>query len=205
MEWSKMAWLASGLLVAVGLGVVVVRASFAGKYEEPDYTVVQQTETLEVRDYGPRLLAEVTMGTDRDSGANTGFRTLAAYIFSSDTPEGAPIGMTVPVGQYESDEGTWRMWFVMPSRYTVDNLPPPNDPRIRILERAPERLAVRSMSGRMDRANFSEDAEKLEADARAAGLEPIGPATLAVYNGPFTPGPFRRNEVMLPVRVTEDP
>ena len=115
MEWSKMAWLASGLLVAVGLGMVVVRASFAGKYEEPDYTVVQKTDTLEVRDYGPRLLAEVTMGTDRDTGANTGFRTLAAYIFSDETPEGSPIGMTVPVGQYESNEGTWRMWFVMPN------------------------------------------------------------------------------------------
>ena len=198
---SKLAWLVSGIVVALGLGAVVVRASFAGKYEEPSYTVVERTEAFEVRDYGSRLLAEVTISGSRDSGANNGFRILAGYIFSSDTPEGSPIGMTVPVGQYES-EGEWRMWFAMPSRYTSESLPPPNDPRIRILEREPERLAVRSMSGRMDKADFSDEAEQLEADVRAAGLQPTGPATLAVYNGPLTPGPFRRNEVLLPIERT---
>lgn len=204
MEWSRIAWLVSGLFVAVGLGTVVVRASFAGKYEEPAYTVVDRTDAFEVRDYGTRLLAEVTLSGSRDSGASNGFRILAAYIFSSDTPEGSPIGMTVPVGQYES-EGEWRMWFAMPSRYTLDNLPPPSDPRIRILERTPERLAVRSMSGRMDKADFSDEAARLEADVRAAGLTPAGPATLAVYNGPMTPGPFRRNEVLLPIEVASAP
>ena len=87
----------------------------------------------------------------------------------------------------------------MHSRYTRDILPPPNEPRIRIVERSQERVAVRSFSGRRDTASFSDEARQLTADAIAAGLTPTGPATLAVYNGPFTPGPLRRNEVLLPV------
>ena len=198
MEMSKVVWLVSSLAVVLGLGLFLVRTSFAKEYEEPDYTVVESPPGIELRDYGPRLLAEVTLSGDRDREASNAFRVLAAYIFSKDTPEGSPIGMTVPVGQYEV-EGEWRMWFAMPSRYTLDSLPPPNDPRIRIVERSPERVAVRSFSGRRDTASFSEEARQLTADATAAGLTPTGPATLAVYNGPFTPGPFRRNEVLLPV------
>ena len=179
-------------------------ASFAAKYEEPTYTVVETHPGFELRDYGSRLLAEVTMSGARDEAASDAFRVLAAYIFSKNTPEGSPIGMTIPVGQYEA-EGEWRMWFSMPSRYSRDNLPPPSDPRIRILEQGPERLAVRSFSGRRDKSSFSEEALQLEQDVRSAGLEPTGPATLAVYNGPFTPGPFRRNEVLLPVVAADAP
>jgi hypothetical protein len=199
MEWSQVAGAAGVVLLAgLGFGTVLVRSGFAGRYEEPAYTVCQRSADLEVRDYGPRLLAEVTLSGDRKAGASQGFRILAAYIFSKDTPSGEPIGMTVPVGQVEHD-GTWRMWFVLPSRYTRDTLPPPSDARIRIVEQPAERLAVQRRSGRMDTAGFSEEADRLEAAARGAGLTPTGPATLAVYNGPFTPGMLRRNEVMLPV------
>lgn len=204
MEWTRVAWLLAGVVGVLGVGMTMVRASFAGKYEEPTYTVVRQTDAFEVRDYGSRLLAEVTLSGDRQAGASNGFRILAAYIFSEDTPEGEAIGMTVPVGQYEND-GEWHMWFAMPSRYTVDNLPPPTDPRIRIVERSAERLVVRSLSGRLDTADFSQAAARLDADAREAGLQPIGPATLAVYNGPLTPGPFRRNEVLIPVAQHTEP
>ena len=94
-------------------------ASFAAKYEEPTYTVVETHPGFELRDYGSRLLAEVTMSGARDEAASDAFRVLAAYIFSKNTPEGSPIGMTIPVGQYEA-EGEWRMWFSMPSRYSSE-------------------------------------------------------------------------------------
>ena len=205
MEWSQVAGVAGVvLLAAVCFGTVLVRSGFAGRYEEPAYRVCRTESDLEVRDYGPRLLAEVTLSGDRKAGASEGFRILAAYIFSKDTPTGEPIGMTVPVGQVEED-GTWRMWFVLPSRYTRATLPTPRDPRIRIVEKPAERIAVLRRSGRMDTAVFAEEAALLEAAVRASGLIPAGPATLAVYNGPFTPGMLRRNEVMVPVAREEGP
>ncbi len=203
MEWSQVAG-ALGVVMLAGLGfsTVLVRSGFAGRYEEPAYTVCRKEADLEVRDYGPRLLAEVSLSGDRKTGASQGFRILAAYIFSKDTPTGDPIGMTVPVGQVQ-EAGSWRMWFVLPSRYTRATLPAPRDPRIRIVEQPAERLAVLRRSGRMDTAVFTEEAAQLEAAVRASGLTPIGPATLAVYNGPLTPGLLRRNEVMVPVARQE--
>ena len=139
----------------------------------------------------------------QNESSNAGFRTLAGYIFSRDTPSGEPIGMTVPVGQVE-DQGEWVMWFFLPSRFTAETVPPPADPRIRIVERPAERFAVHHRRGRMRAGDLAEEASLLEAAARDAGLEPIGPATLAVYNGPFTPGLLRRNEILLPVRSSAD-
>ncbi|MEC7947905.1 MAG: heme-binding protein [Myxococcota bacterium] len=203
MEWTRFAGLGVGVLAMVGLGTVLVRSGFAGRYEEPAYSVCLQQGELEVRDYTPRLLAEVTLTGDRKTTAGDGFRILASYIFSRDTPSGEPIGMTVPVGQVKQDDA-WRMWFVLPSRYTRETLPPPSDDRIRIVEQPAERIAVLRRRGRMDKADFSGEAARLEDAARAAGLIPTGPATLAVYNGPLTPGPFRRNEVLLPVEDAGD-
>ena len=182
----------------VGTGLLLARSGFAGTYEEPSYERCEGFGELEVRDYGPRLLAEVTLQGDRKTGASEGFRILAAYIFSKDTPSGEPIGMTVPVGQLERD-GAWQMWFVLPSRFTRDTLPPVTDSRIRIVEQPAERVALHRRSGRMDTADFDKEARRLESAVRDAGLVAVGPATLAVYNGPFVPGPFRRNEIQISI------
>ena len=107
--------------------------------------------------------------------------------------------MTVPVGQY-TDDDAWSMWFVMPSRFTTETLPPVNDERIRIVEVPAQRLAALTFSGRMDTADFSEQAERLRKALEEAGLQADGEPTLAVYSGPLTPGPFRRNEVLIAVQ-----
>jgi len=180
--------------------VLLARSGLAGTYEEPAYQRCARVGELEIRDYGPRLLAEVTLQGDRKTGASEGFRVLASYIFSKDTPSGEPIGMTVPVGQLERD-GAWQMWFVLPSRFTRETLPAATDPRIRIVEQPAERIALHRRAGRMDTADFDDEAKRLDAAVRAAGLEPIGPPTLAVYNGPFVPGPLRRNEVQVSISM----
>lgn len=184
------------LLTIIGLGLAT--ATRASRYEEPSYTVVSQIGEVEIRDYGPRLHAQVSMSDERDRSADSAFRILAGYIFSKDTPSGEAIGMTVPVGQYtDTSEEAWNMWFAMPARYTMETLPPVNDDRITILEQPPQRVAALSFSGRMNTRDFSEQTEALIAALAAEGLTPAGPPTLAVYNGPLTPGPLRRNEVLV--------
>ena len=186
------------LVVTAGLGAAF--AASAGRYERPDYTLVERIGDVEVREYAPRLLAEVVMSGERDSSAGDAFGVLANYIFSRDTPSGEAIGMTVPVGQYREDEaGSWRMWFFMPSRYTLETLPPVNDPRIQITPVPTQRIAAMSFSGRMNTADFTSWSERLLVAVEEAGLAPVGAPTLAVYNGPFTPGPFRHNEVLVVV------
>ena len=49
----------------------------------------------------------------------------------------------------------------------------------------------------MDTRDFSGQTEALIAALAEVGLTAAGPPTLAVYNGPLTPGPLRRNEVLV--------
>jgi hypothetical protein len=189
-----------GLALITTFGLGAAYAAAASRYEEPDYTLVSRIGEVEVRDYGPRLHAEVSMSGDRSRSAGDAFRVLAGYIFSRDTPSGEPIGMTVPVGQYTGGDGAeWSMWFVMPARYTLDTIPPVTDSRIRLVEMPAQRIAALSFSGRMDTTDFSDQSDALLAALSDAGLTPVGPPTLAVYSGPFTPGPLRRNEVLVAV------
>jgi hypothetical protein len=49
--------------------------------EEPSYTVVEQKNGYELRDYAPYIVAEVEVTGTRDQSMNQGFRLLADYIF----------------------------------------------------------------------------------------------------------------------------
>jgi hypothetical protein len=49
--------------------------------EEPSYTVVEQRNGYELRDYAPYIVAEVEVTGTRDQSMNQGFRLLADYIF----------------------------------------------------------------------------------------------------------------------------
>ena len=49
--------------------------------EEPSYTVVEQRDGYELRDYAPYIVAEVEVTGSRSESLNQGFRLLADYIF----------------------------------------------------------------------------------------------------------------------------
>lgn len=49
--------------------------------EEPSYTVVEQKDGYEIRDYAPYIVAEVKVSGPRNTSLNQGFRLLADYIF----------------------------------------------------------------------------------------------------------------------------
>lgn len=115
-------------------GLVATAFATAGRYESPRYTSVETHDAFEIRDYAPRRHAEITVtGTQRE-GASAAFRILAGYIFGRNQPSDA-IGMTAPVGQQPvaEDRQEWIVWFMMPSRYTIDTQrqphPAPRGPR----------------------------------------------------------------------------
>ena len=211
MSWWK--WIGAAVIAAAGLAAAT--AATAGRYESPSYTLVAEHDTFEVRDYAPRIHAEVTVaGTQRES-ASAAFRILAGYIFGRNQPSesigmtvpvgqqqrGESIGMTVPVGQQSiGDEQEWVVWFMMPGRYTLDTLPAPRDSRIRLREAPAHKAAVLTFSGRVRPQTFEERAAELAAALEGAGLTPAGPPTLAQYSPPRVPGPLRHNEVHIPLQ-----
>ncbi|MGV0998967.1 MAG: heme-binding protein [Fluviibacter sp.] len=51
--------------------------------ETPKYKVISQDADFEIRQYEPRIIAEVSVTGDLDTASGEGFRTLAGFIFGN--------------------------------------------------------------------------------------------------------------------------
>ena len=109
------------------------------------------------------------------------------------------IAMTAPVNQ-ERIEGSWRVTFVMPSKYTLETLPDPIDDRVRLKEVRGSLLAAVRYSGTWSQDRYEEKKGRLESWIRRKSLVPAGEPIFARYNPPFMPWFLRRNEVLIPVK-----
>ena len=176
----------------------------AMSYEEPEYSIVKKTDVYEVRQYKKRTVAEVTYGEedsgfrvlfDYISGANKGSKEVEMTIPVTQSKE---IDMTVPVTQSTTD-GKMRMRFFLPTQYSKQNAPEPNDERVRIIDLPAEYFAVISYSGFASDGNFEEHYTELKAALDKDGMVIKGPPIKATYNSPFTPPFLRRNEAMYPL------
>ena len=184
--------------------------SMASAVEEPKYTVVRQYDGFEIREYAPYLVAEVVVPGPSEEAGNQGFRILAGYIFGKNkgerkiamtapvaqTPAPTKIEMTAPVSQAATNGG-YVVQFSMPSEYTLETLPEPLDPQVRLKEVPGGRFAVIRYSGTWSERNYTEHLEKLERGVEAAGLRTTGSPIYSRYNAPFVPWFMRRNEIWL--------
>ena len=202
-----------GKRILIGLiSAVSLIASAAHAVEEPKYTVTQESGAFQVREYPALVAAEVTVGGTRDQASNAGFRLLAGYIFGGNQgrqsiamtapvvvqAQGQAIPMTAPVTQTET-AGAWTIRFNMPHGYTLASLPRPNDPRVHLIALPPSRVAVVRFSGLAGTAEIARRTAALTAFIDANHLRAAGPPSLARYNPPWTLGPFRRNEIVIPL------
>lgn len=192
--------------------------------QEPEYEIVATYETFEVRDYKPYVLAEVVVSGELEEASSRGFRLLADYIFGKNHPRAgakseaekiamtAPvivtadsppssesIPMTTPVNVSRDVSGAYRVQFTMPSKYTLETLPLPNDPRVVLKPVPARRLAVRQYAGTWSQDRFEDEKSTLVKGVQAAGLKPAGEAAFARYNSPFSLWFLRRNEVWVPI------
>lgn len=188
------------LMAALGLtGAAGAEGMTRKGYELPPYTVEMAEGAREIRAYGPRIVAEVTVRGDRRDAINTGFRLLAGYIFGGNAG-GEKIAMTVPVDQADRGEGLWTVRFSMPSRFTVATLPAPDDPRIALVPLPPARMVVEGFSGAPDSDDMAARAAALADWAKVQGLTPDGGPVYSFYDAPWTPPWSRRNEVAWSLR-----
>jgi hypothetical protein len=180
--------------------------------EEPAFQTVLKDGAFEIRDYPALAIAEVTVTGDQKGAASKGFRLLAGYIFGGNRrkqridmtapvaqkPISEKIAMTAPVTQTQT-AGEWVVRFTMPSAYSLETLPEPNDARIRLRMTPPSRFAVVRFSGLAQPDDVAAKTAELSAWMKNRHLHGAGPATLAQYNPPWTLWFMRRNEVMIPI------
>jgi len=197
------------------VGVLVLGAALWGpivsNVEQPKYEVVESDDSIEIRDYAPMIVAEAEISGERDKAISEGFRTVADYIFGNNS-SAQKVSMTAPVTQQASekipmtapvtqqgDGYTWQVRFVMPASYTMETLPKPKNPAVKLKEIEAKRFAVIRFSGMAGEESLKRRTDELKEFIRARNLNPLSAPTYAFYNPPWTLPFLRRNEVMLEI------
>jgi hypothetical protein len=199
---SRLALLALGLALTLPLMAI----------EEPAYETLERDGALELRRVTAHLVAETTVDSSFKGAGNEGFRRLVRYISGANRSQqkiamtapvsqsagGEKIAMTAPVAQAASGNG-FRVSFMLPAAYTLENAPLPDDQRIDIREVPTREVAVVRYSGTWSERRYREREQALLGWLEARGLSADGPAEYARYNSPFSLPFLRRNEIIVPV------
>ena len=193
------------------------------------YDVEQKEGNFEIRKYADYILAQVDIEASFDDAIRKGFMILASYIFGGNRKRSkiamtapvveekmsekiemtAPvtaetvnasekIAMTTPVTE-ETEGDFQRISFAMPSKYTVDTLPEPNDKRIHFKEFKNQKTAGLRFKGRVKEKLATEKIEELKKWLSKNQIKPKSSFKVAQYNHPAVPGFLRRNEIIVEI------
>ena len=196
-------------------GLLLALASWpAMAIEVPEYRVLEQDGSFELRAYSSYLIAETEVEAGFMNAGNIAFGRLFRYISGANAAQaeiamtapveqasqGEKIAMTAPVEQAKGD-GVYRVGFIVPRKYNRDTVPKPTDQRVIIREVPPRTVAVWRYSGRWTEDNFRQHEQDLRRALQARNLQPApgDSAIIARYDAPFMPWFMRRNEVLIPL------
>jgi SOUL heme-binding protein len=171
---------------------------------------VDGSSASEAVNSGFNVLADFIFGNNRSAA-----KIAMTAPVSAEPDAGEHIAMTAPVGVSPEAEAEcvsmacavdpadaskgYRVTFTMPSKYTLESLPVPNDGRVEIESVSAYTAAVVTFSGYANESNRAKAQAKLEGWIAENGLHPVAAPILAQYNPPWTPWFARRNEIIVPV------
>ena len=183
--------------------------------DEPDFNLILKEDKFEIREYAPKIIAQVEVFGDFDDVSSKGFKILADYIFGNNTSTGgnSRIEMTAPVEMEplaqkinmnksvltEGNDNKWIVSFIMPDEFTLETLPKPNNKSIKVLSLSKEKYAVIVFSGLVRESSYLEKEKLLNQFIKEKKLKTSGEIKIARYNPPWTLPFFRRNELMIKV------
>ena len=154
------------------------------------YKVVEIIENIEVREYKPLLFIGYS-NAGKENEQNSSFRVLADYIFG-DNNTGEEIAMTSPVviRLFNNNE----MLFRMPRKYNNENLPKPNNTKVKLVETNTTQKAVIQYSGYSNNEKETRKIEELKTILNRHNIQHNNKFELFVYDPPYK---FfnRRNEI----------
>jgi hypothetical protein len=105
------------------------------------------------------------------------------------------IAMTAPVGAQRNPQGGWTIRFFMPSKYTRDTLPEPDNAHVHLTRVPAETVAVLRFSGVADPAAIEARTAELLDILKSNGIQTTGDPLAWFYDPPWTLPFRRRNEV----------
>jgi len=200
------------VFVLVLLPLILCSCGIVGVEKAP-YTVLETEGSFEIRQYPSHLVAETLVDSDFKEAGNIAFRRLFDYISGKNQtqesiamtapvtqqPVSEKIAMTAPVTQQASGD-KYAVSFIMPSNYTMETLPQPQDPAVVIKEVPGYKAAAIRYSGTWSRKRYDAKKAALETFMQKKGLTSSGETIWTRYDPPFQVWFLRRNEVIIPVQ-----
>jgi hypothetical protein len=194
------------IILAVSILLIVLLQSFTimpiNNTEEQKHSLIRKYSDFEIRFYPSATVATINSNAKTYKElSGPGFQKLAGYIFGGNE-DNKKISMTTPVQMDINDSGS-TMSFVMPSEYSKENLPKPNDPNVNIINTANEYVAVIRFGGYASDEDLKLYSEKLHNLLKENGITPVGNYRFLGYNPPYQ---FvgRRNEIIVAVEWKEN-
>ena len=182
------------LILLVAMASVGLRMTARSSYESAAYSLLESDGSFEIREYPDLMLVTTPM---KSQGSDGSFGRLFGYI-SGGNDNDLKVAMTTPVFmEPEGQETDGQMGFVLPEKVSSELIPNPTDETVQIQKRGGGRFAVIRFSGRMDQESKVKNEEKLHQWIDAKGLPASDSVEFAGYDPPWTPNPFRRNEILI--------
>jgi|AntRauTorckE5430_2_1112549.scaffolds.fasta_scaffold00342_13 hypothetical protein len=200
------------------MGIVFGKTGVA----EPAFDILLSRSTAvpyQLRKYGPRYACETEYSATDNS---MGFRALAGYIGVGTAPQndggtgismtapvvteqskGKAISMTAPVVTDTVGDDIKKMAFILPAEYdSMDKIPKPTNPKVKIKEIPPANGAVHTFSGSCNDDKAKVKAKELIGQLRNDGVEldeksMMEKFELWQFHPPFTIPMMRKNEIWI--------
>mgnify|MGYP000001523870 FL=1 len=162
--------------------------------EQYSFEVLETYDEIEIRQYEASLVTSVQLSSnDYKKSSSKGFSILAGYIFGGND-KNEKIAMTSPVAMTLKDKTT--MMFLVPKKYSKENLPTPNDASIEFKNMPAKKVAAISFGGWADDAKINLYKRKLIAALDSKGIGYTNSFSFLGYNAPVEVF-NRKNEIIV--------
>jgi SOUL heme-binding protein len=193
----------------------------AGSFEVRQYAPMLVAETVvdgdmdEASTRGFRKIADFIFGNNQSAqtGGSAKIAMTAPVTQEPQLEKSEKIAMTAPVTMGAANNTTdsnttdsnmagsnkWRIHFVMPSKYTMANIPQPKNADVKLREIPGKYFAVYNYTGFNTKSQVQAKTDELVAWVREKNLKALSSPQLSRYDPPWTLPMFRRNEIMIEI------
>ena len=157
------------------------------------YNLIKKIQNVEIREYPKLLYVSYTPQSTKDR--NNSFRNIADFIFGNNKSK-TKIDMTSPVVIKLHNKN--EMAFIMPEKYTLQNLPKKNNETLAVYEESANIKAAIKFSGYSNKKKEKNYTDKLKKVLLKHNITHKNDFELLVYNSPYK---FynRKNEITVSI------
>jgi hypothetical protein len=194
MYLMKVLFILLGIVIVAFISIQLFAINSQRNIETYSYTVNKKYEGFEIRHYQASLFTSVQLSaTTYKEASSNGFSILAGYIFGGNKTN-EKIAMTSPVSMSLDD--TLTMMFLVPKKFTKENLPIPNQSEITFRAEPAKIMAAISFGGWANDKKIEQYKKALKSALDGAGITYTNRFYFLGYNPPFEVF-NRKNEIIV--------